>query len=75
MSTYKVFCHEGCEAEYTVTPFEGDTNTVPVHCSYCGIELIDECIGLSDDDFNDEEWNKLSEESLEDWKYEDDDTK
>jgi|LauGreDrversion4_2_1035121.scaffolds.fasta_scaffold156157_2 hypothetical protein len=72
MSKYKIFC-DSCEAEYTVTPVAGDTHNEPVHCSYCGSELTDENVGTHEEDDIDEEWEKLLEEDIDDWKLEEDD--
>lgn len=69
MTTYNVFC-DSCEAEYSVTPLEGADNTIPKHCSYCGLTITEEAISKKDKEWTDEDWDKLIEDD--EWSSEDD---
>lgn len=70
MSIYQIYC-SACEVEYSIQPIE-DIKDIPCFCAYCSSE-IDES-NIREEEYIDEEeesWNKLSEESLDeldDWK-------
>ena len=69
MTTYNVFC-DSCEAEYSVTPLEGGDNTIPTNCSYCGSAITEEAISEKNEEWTDEDWDKLIEDD--EWSSEDD---
>ena len=69
MSKYNVFC-DSCEAEYSVTPLEGGDNTLPTHCSYCGSTITEEAVSEKDEEWTDEDWDKLIEDD--EWSSEED---
>jgi hypothetical protein len=69
MSTYNIFC-DSCEAEYSVTPLAGGDKTIPTHCSYCGSTITEEAISEKDEEWADEDWDKLIEHD--EWSSEDD---
>lgn len=68
MSSYRIFC-TGCGADCVIEFI--DTDAEPKFCPHCATEL-DESDVSEDKDFDEEaEWNRLSEESLDDiddWK-------
>lgn len=70
MSTYNVFC-DSCEAEYSVTPLVGGDNTQPTHCSYCGTTIAEDAITEAEEEWTDEDWDKLIEHD--EWSSEEDD--
>ena len=72
MPTYEVVC-ESCDAEYSVSSYEGVMYEPPTHCSYCGSRLNDDLVSENPDGEEDwdKDWDKLSEEGLDDlddWK-------
>ena len=67
MTTYNVFC-DSCAAEYSVTPLVG-LETPPTHCAYCGVEISEETISEKNEDWPEEEWEKLIDDE---WPSEDD---
>ena len=69
MTTYNVFC-DTCEAEYSVTPLVGGDKTTPTNCSYCGSTITEEAISEKDEEWTDEDWDKLIEDD--EWSSEDD---
>lgn len=71
MSQYKLIC-ETCDVEYSIHTYNEDAD-VPGHCSFCGSTIPEDNITSSEsEDWSDEDWDKLTEESLddEDWKWE-----
>jgi hypothetical protein len=68
MTTYNVFC-DSCAAEYSVTPLAG-SDTPPTNCAYCGSEIAEETISEKDEEWADEDWDKLIEHD--EWSSEDD---
>ena len=69
MTTYNVFC-DSCEAEYSVTPLVGGDKTTPTHCAYCGSTITEEAISEKNEEWTDEDWDKLIEDD--EWSSEDD---
>jgi rRNA maturation endonuclease Nob1 len=67
MTTYNVFC-DGCAAEYSVTPLAG-SDTPPTNCAYCGSTITEEAISEKDEEWTDEDWDKLIDDE---WSSEDD---
>ena len=67
MTTYHVFC-DSCAAEYSVTPLVG-LDTPPTHCAYCGSEIAEETILEKNEEWPEEEWEKLIDDE---WPTEDD---
>ena len=68
MTTYNVFC-DSCTAEYSVTPLAG-SDTRPTHCAYCGSEIAEETILEKNQEWPEEDWEKLIEDD--EWSSEDD---
>ena len=68
MTTYNVFC-DSCAAEYSVTPSVG-TDTPPTNCAYCGSTITEEAISEKNEEWTDEDWDKLIEDD--EWSSEDD---
>ena len=68
MSTYKIFC-DSCEAEFSITPLAG-SDARPTNCAYCGSEIAEETISEKDEEWADEDWDKLIEHD--EWSSEDD---
>ena len=68
MTTYNVFC-DSCAAEYSVTPLAG-SDTRPTHCAYCGSEIAEETILEKNQEWPEEDWEKLIEDD--EWSSEDD---
>jgi DNA-directed RNA polymerase subunit RPC12/RpoP len=68
MTTYNVFC-DSCSAEYSVTPLAGLDNTPPTNCAYCGSTITEEAISEKDEEWTDEDWDKLIDDE---WSSEDD---
>jgi NAD-dependent SIR2 family protein deacetylase len=68
MTTYNVFC-DACAAEYSVTPLAG-SDTPPTNCAYCGSEIAEETILEKNEDWPEEDWEKLIEDD--EWSSEDD---
>jgi rRNA maturation endonuclease Nob1 len=68
MTTYNVFC-DGCAAEYSVTPLV-ETDTPPTNCAYCGSTITEEAISEKNEEWTDEDWDKLIEDD--EWSSEDD---
>lgn len=69
MTTYNVFC-DSCAAEYSVTPLAG-SDSPPTHCAYCGSEIAEETILEKNQDWADEDYNKLIEDD--EWSSDEDD--
>jgi hypothetical protein len=69
MTTYNVFC-DNCEAEYSVTPSAGVDKGIPTNCSYCGSTIAEETITEKDEDWTDDDWEKLIDDE---WSSEEDD--
>ena len=69
MTTYNVFC-DSCEAEYSVTPSVGGDNTQPTRYSYCGTTIAEDAITEKDEEWTDEDWDKLIDDE---WSSEEDD--
>ena len=67
MTTYNVFC-DSCAAEHSVTPSVG-LDTRPTHCAYCGSEIAEETISEKNQEWPEEEWEKLIDDE---WSSEDD---
>lgn len=68
MASYQVYCNE-CDVECSIMTFER-IQSVPSVCSFCGTELDDSNV-REDTSGDEEEWDRLSEESLgelDDWK-------
>jgi hypothetical protein len=68
MTTYNVFC-DSCTAEYSVTPLAG-SDTRPTNCAYCGSTITEEAISEKNEEWTDEDWDKLIEDD--EWSSEDD---
>ena len=68
MTTYNVFC-DSCAAEYSVTPLAG-SDTRPTNCAYCGSEIAEETISEKNQDWSDEDFDRLIED---DWPSDEDD--
>jgi rRNA maturation endonuclease Nob1 len=68
MTTYNVFC-DACAAEYSVTPLAG-SDTPPTNCAYCGSEIAEETILEKNQEWPEEDWEKLIEDD--EWSSEDD---
>ena len=68
MTTYNVFC-DSCTAEYSVTPLAG-SDTPPTNCAYCGSEIAEETILEKNQEWPEEDWEKLIEDD--EWSSEDD---
>ena len=68
MTTQNVFC-DTCEAEYSVTPLAG-SDTRPTHCAYCGSTITEEAVLEKNEDWPEEDWEKLIEDD--EWSSEDD---
>jgi len=68
MTTYNVFC-DGCAAEYSVTPLAG-SDTPPTNCAYCGSEIAEETISEKNQDWSDDDFDRLIED---DWPSDEDD--
>jgi hypothetical protein len=60
MSSYKVYC-DSCDAEYQIIGA-----ALPKHCVYCSTELDETCISEEDEEFSDDEWDKLIED-IDEW--------
>lgn len=68
MPSYQLYCND-CDTECALMTFE-DLNQSPAFCSFCGNEL-DESNVREDTGDDEDEWDRLSEESLgelDDWK-------
>lgn len=68
MASYQVYCND-CDVECAIMTFEG-AQGVPSVCTFCGTELDDSNVREDSDDEEDA-WDKLTEESLDDlddWK-------
>ena len=68
MTTYNVFC-DSCAAEYSVTPLVG-LDTPPTNCAYCGSTITEEAISEKNEEWTDEDWDKLIEDD--EWSSEED---
>ena len=68
MTTYNVFC-DACAAEYSVTPLAG-SDTRRTHCAYCGSTITEEAVLEKNEDWPEEDWEKLIEDD--EWSSEDD---
>jgi rRNA maturation endonuclease Nob1 len=68
MTTYNVFC-DGCAAEYSVTPLAG-SDAPPTNCAYCGSEIAEETISEKNQDWSDDDFDRLIED---DWPSDEDD--
>jgi hypothetical protein len=60
MSSYKVYC-DSCDAEYQIIG-----TALPKPCVYCSTELDETCISEEDEEFSDDEWDKLIED-IDEW--------
>ena len=69
MTTYNVFC-DSCTAEYSVTPLAG-SDTRPTHCAYCGSEIAEETISEKNQDWTDDDFDRLIEDD--EWHSDEDD--
>jgi hypothetical protein len=69
MTTYNVFC-DSCSAEYSVTPLAGLDNTPPTNCAYCGSEIAEEAILEKNQEWSDDDFDKLIEDE---WSSDEDD--
>ena len=69
MTTYNVFC-DSCSAEYSVTPLAGLDDTPPTNCAYCGSKISEETISKKNEDWTDDDFNKLIEDE---WSSDEDD--
>jgi hypothetical protein len=68
MTTYNVFC-DSCAAEYSVTPLAG-SDAQPTNCAYCGSEIAEETISEKNQDWSDDDFDRLIED---DWPLDEDD--
>lgn len=65
MSRYKVYCNE-CSDEFSLIG-----EKVPLYCCMCGEEVSDADTVNDAEEFSEDEWDRISRESLddiEDWK-------
>ena len=69
MTTYSIFC-DTCEAEYSVTSLVGGDKTTPTNCAYCGSTITEETISEKNEEWQEEDWEKLIEDD--EWSSEDD---
>ena len=71
MSHFRVYC-ESCETEYHVTPTSEDFKDPPQACCFCGANLETTNVADEADDYDEEDrWDKLVDEALDDiddWK-------
>lgn len=64
MPGYTVYCDD-CDAGYELYIEENEIHDVPVHCAYCGTHLKEENISSDSDEWNEDDWEKLTEDD--DW--------
>ena len=65
MGCFRVLC-ESCDTEYYLTSVNEEFENLPKSCSFCGSELDEDNITDETENSEDAEWDKLSEESLDD---------
>jgi hypothetical protein len=73
MPSHSIIC-ESCDAEYSVYIDEPEVS-LPLHCAFCGSDLPEDNITTSEDleEWSDDDWDKLTDEALDDdeWKWDD----
>jgi hypothetical protein len=73
MPSHSIIC-ESCDAEYSVYIDEPEVS-LPLHCAFCGSDLPEDNITTSEDldEWSDDDWDKLTDETLDDdeWKWDD----
>lgn len=72
MTAYNIIC-ETCDAEYSVYADEVESR-LPSKCSFCGSDVPEDNITSNEsDEWSDEDWDKLTDEALDDdeWKWDD----
>lgn len=65
MGCFRVMC-DSCDTEYYLTSTDEEFKTPPKACTFCGTELDEDNIVDETEESEDDEWDKLIEESLDD---------
>ena len=65
MPSYDIIC-ESCDAEYSVYIDETEIR-FPLHCAFCGSDLPEDNVTSEEsDEWSDDDWDKLTDEALDD---------
>lgn len=72
MPSHSIIC-ENCDAEYSVYIHETEIR-LPLHCAFCGSDLPEDNVTTEEhEEWSEDDWDKLTDEALDDdeWKWDD----